>query len=126
MIGADDLADLYDPDEFGARVQILEQGLPARWANGMEGDPVKSGRMYRSGIDPNASTLRVKLDQVKFQMARADAPASWKTAKVVLHQVEYSITALEPLGRLRVLLTLIPFGDRAAAPGERGKWQASG
>lgn len=125
MIGADDLGDLFDPDEFGCVVHLVESGQPARQVNGMLGAPGVSGRMYRSGVDPNASALRVKPAELKLQLARPDVPANWKLAKVVLEGAEYSIAAVDPLGRLRMLLTLIPYGDRSAPAGERGKWQAS-
>jgi hypothetical protein len=125
VIGADDLADLYDPDEFGCIVQLIEAGLEARDVNGMLGAPAKSGRLYRSGVDPNAANVRVKPNQRHLQIALADLPASAPGTKVVIDGVEYSIGNVEPLGRLRVLLTLVPFGDRDAPAGDRGKWQAS-
>ncbi|WP_165675380.1 hypothetical protein [Metapseudomonas otitidis] len=125
MIGAEDLGDFFDPDEFGTTVQLLEAGQPARTVRALEGAPDGSGRLYRSGVDPNASSLRVRPDQVKLQLARGDAPGDWKLTKAVLAGSEYSIANAEPLGRLRVLLTLIPYGDRSAPAGERGKWQAS-
>lgn len=125
MIGAEDLGDLFDPDEFGTTVQLAEPGQPVRAARALEGAPDGSGRLYRSGVDPNAASLRVRPDQVKLQLARGDVPASWKLTKVVLGGSEYSITNVEPLGRLRSLLTIVPYGDRAVQPAERGKWQAS-
>lgn len=125
MIGADDLVDFFDPDEFGTTAQLLVPGQPARQVSALEGAPGASGRLYRSGVDPNASSLRVKPAQVKLQLARGDVPADYQLAKVVLEGAEYSIANVEPLGRLRSLLTLIPYGDRSAPAGERGKWQAS-
>lgn len=125
MIGADDLADLYDPDEFGCRAQLIEEGHAAREVVGMLGAPAKSGRLYRSGIDPNAANVRVKPNQLHLQIALADLPATVVGTKVVVAGLAYSIGNTEPLGRLRVLLTLVPFGDRNAPAGDRGKWQAS-
>ncbi|EOJ3048141.1 hypothetical protein ACWYIM_005813 [Pseudomonas aeruginosa] len=125
MIGAEDLGDFFDPDEFGTTVQLLEPGQPARTVSGLEAAPGVSGRQYRSGVDPNASNLRVNPAQVKLQLARGDVPTGWKQTKALLAGVEYSIANVEPLGRLRMLLTLIPYGDRSAPAGERGKWQAS-
>lgn len=124
MIGADDLDELYDPDEFGCTVQVIEPGREARTVNGMLGAPTRSGRQYRSGVDPNAANLRVKPDQVLLQMATAAVPQD-RTAKIVVDGVEYSVGNVEPLGRLRSLLTLVPYGNRAAPAGERGRWQAS-
>lgn len=124
MIGADDLDALYDPDEFGCTVQVIEPGREARTVNGMRGAPARSGRQYRSGVDPNAANLRVKPDQVLLQMATAAVPQD-RTAKIVVDGVEYSVGSVEPLGRLRSLLTLVPYGNRAAPAGERGRWQAS-
>lgn len=124
MIGADDLDALYDPDEFGCTVQVIEPGREARPVNGMLGAPTRSGRQYRSGVDPNAANLRVRPDQVLLQMATAAVPQD-RTAKIVVDGVEYSVGNVEPLGRLRSLLTLVPYGNRAAPAGERGRWQAS-
>lgn len=125
MIGADDFSSFYDPDEFGCTALLFEPGYAARSVNGMLGAPSESGRLYRSGIDPSASSLRVRPDQVKLQLPRGEVPANWKLTKVALDGVEYSIANVEPLGRLRSLLTLVPYGDRAVQPAERGKWQAS-
>lgn len=124
MIGADDLDALYDPDEFGCTVQVIEPGREARTVNGMLGAPARSGRQYRSGVDPNAANLRVRPDQVLLQMATSAVPQD-RTAKIVVDGVEYSVGNVEPLGRLRSLLTLVPYGNRAAPAGERGRWQAS-
>jgi hypothetical protein len=66
----------------------------------------------------------VKPDQVLLQMATAAVPQD-RTAKIVVDGVEYSVGSVEPLGRLRSLLTLVPYGNRAAPAGERGRWQAS-
>lgn len=124
MIGADDLDSFYDSDEFGCIVQVIEPGQVARTVNGMLGAPAHSGRQYRSGVDPSAANLRVKPVQVLLQMATSAVPQD-RTAKVVVDGVEYSVGNVEPLGRLRSLLTLVPYGDRAAPAGDRGRWQAS-
>jgi len=124
VIGADDLDALYDPDEFGCTVQVIEPGREARQVNGMLGAPARSGRQYRSGMDPNAANLRVRPDQVLLQMATSAVPQD-RTAKIVVDGVEYSVGSVEPLGRLRSLLTLVPYGNRAAPAGERGRWKAS-
>ncbi|HUH05952.1 MAG TPA: hypothetical protein VML75_28375 [Kofleriaceae bacterium] len=125
MIGDDDFDSFFDPEEFGCTVQLIEPGREARAVNGMWGEPVKSGRLYRSGVDPNAATVRVKPNQASLQLPRDEVPLNWKTTKVVTDDAEYSIAVAEPLGRLRTLLTLVPYGNRAAPAGERGKWQAS-
>lgn len=125
MIGADDFGTFFDPDEFGTTVTLIEPGKPARSVNGRLGAPEQSGRLYRSGVDPSASSLRVRTDQVKLQLPRGEVPDNWKLTKVVTVEGEHSIAIVEPLGQLRALLTLVPYGDRAAQPAERGKWQAS-
>jgi hypothetical protein len=125
VIGDDDFAAFYDPDEFGAIVQLIEQGQAARDVAGMFGKPDASGGIYRGGIDPGAANVRGKPLQDHFQIANRELPANWKAAKVVSKGVEYSIVAAEPLGRIRTLLTLVPYGDREATPAERGTWRAS-
>ncbi|OEC32872.1 hypothetical protein SAMN05216600_12822 [Pseudomonas cuatrocienegasensis] len=125
MIGDDDFDSFFDPEEFGCTVQLIEPGREARAVNGMWGEPQKSGRLYRSGVDPNAANVRVKPNQASLQLPRDEVPLNWKATKVVTDDAEYSIAAAEPLGRLRTLLTLVPYGNRAAPAGERGKWQAS-
>lgn len=125
MIGEDDLEDLFDPDEFGVEATLLEVGQPARPLRGTLGAPRASGGLYRSGMDPNAAQLRVKPSQQILTVAASRVPAGWKLAKVVLRGVEHSIAAIEPVGRIRTALVLVPYGDRGADPGERGKWQAS-
>ena len=125
MIGADDLSDFFDPDEFGVIAEIVEPGWPAREVRGIEGAPSGSGRLSRPGVEQGASSLRVRPDQAQLQLASQDAPRDWRKAKLSIAGIEYSIVAVEPLGRLRSLLTLIPYGDRSAPAGERGKWQAS-
>ena len=125
MIGADDFATFFDPDEFGCTVRLIEPGRPPRDVDGMFGKPETSGGIYRAGVDPNASTVRAAPKQRHLQLPRSEVPADWQSTKVVADDVTYSIADVAPLGRLRSLLTLTPFGDRTAAPGERGKWQVS-
>ncbi|HFH4653098.1 hypothetical protein [Pseudomonas aeruginosa] len=125
MIGEDDLEDLFDPDEFGVEVMLLEAGQAARVLRGTLGGPRPSGGLYRSGSDPNAAQLRVKPVQEILTVAASAVPAGWKSAKVVLRGVEHSIARVEPAGRIRTALVLVPYGDKASQPPERGKWQAS-
>ncbi len=124
MIGADDLDALYDPEEFGCTVQVIEPGQEPRPVNGMLGAPARSGRQYRSGVDPNAANLRARPDQVLLQMATSAVPAD-RTAKIIIDGAEYSVGNVEPLGRLRSLLTLVPYFNRTAPAGDQGRWQAS-
>lgn len=125
MIGEDDLEDFFDPDEFGVKVTVLEDGRPARPLRGTLGAPRASGGMYRSGSDPNAAQLRVKPAQEILTVANSAVPAGWQRVKVLLRGVEHSIAKVEPVGRLRTALVLVPYGDIAMQPPERGKWQAS-
>ncbi|MEN1515623.1 hypothetical protein, partial [Pseudomonas aeruginosa] len=60
MIGEDDLEAMFDPDEFGLRLVLIEAGKPAREVLGMQNPRDRSGPLYRSGIDPNAANLRVR------------------------------------------------------------------
>lgn len=114
MIGADDLQDFFDPEEFGCAVQLIERGQLPRSVNGMWGIPVAIGRMQRSGSPSTGSTMRVKPGMDYLQLPNDEVPADYTTTKVVADDAEYSITEVAPLGRLRSLLTLVPYGDRAA------------
>jgi hypothetical protein len=118
MIGADDLQDFYDPEEFGCTVQLIEVGQKPRSVNGMWGAPVAFGRMQRSGSPSTGATLRVKPGIDYVQLPNDELPADHTTTKVVADDAEYSITEIAPLGRLRSLLTLVPYGDRAARQGD--------
>lgn len=125
MIGDDDFESFFDPDEFGCRVQLIEPGRDPRSVNGMYGKPGSTGSLYRAGIDPGAAQVKVKPLKEHLQLSNREVPVNWKTTKVVAEGVEYSITDVEPVGRVRSVLTLIPFGDRDAQPAERGTWRAS-
>lgn len=125
MIGDDDFATFFDPDEFGCTVQLIEPGQKARDVDGMFGKPDGSGGIYRSGIDPNTAQTRGTPKQRHLQLPRGEVPADWSRTKVVADGLQYSIGDVEPLGRLRSLLTLVPYGDRDAPPGDRVKWRAS-
>lgn len=125
MIGDDDFDSFYDPDEFGCRVQLIEPGREPRSVDGMYGKPGTTGSLYRAGIDPGAAQVKVKPLKTHLQLSNREVPVNWKTTKVVADGVEYSITDVEPFGRVRSVLTLIPFGDRDAQPAERGTWRAS-
>lgn len=125
MIGEDDLASFFDPDEFGCTARLIEPDQEPRDVDGMIGAPATSGGMYRAGRDPNAATLRTKGQQLHLQIPARELPEAWSKAKVVLDGREYGIASAEPLGRLRTLLTLIPWADRSAPAGAQSKWQAS-
>lgn len=125
MIGEDDFASFFDPDEFGVRVVLVEPGRSPRDVDGMLGVPEVTGRVYRTGIDPGAAKVGARLNRKHLQLPRSEAPASKVGVKVIIDQIEYSVGDIEPLGRLRSLLTLIPWGDREQQPEERGKWRAS-
>lgn len=124
MIGEDDLAAFFDPDEFGLRLVLIEGGKPAREVLGMKNPRDRSGPLYRSGIDPNAANLRVRPDQVKVQVATSDVPALYRAQRIELEGATWSIANVEPLGRIRSLMTLVPHGARESKP-ERGTWQAT-
>lgn len=125
MIGDDDFASFFDPDEFGVRVRVIEPGRDPRDVDGMLGKPEVSGRIYRAGVDPGAAKTSAKLSRKYLQLPRAETPAGPVGTKVVIDRVEYAVTDIEPLGRVRSLLTLIPWAERENQPAERGKWRAS-
>lgn len=124
MIGDDDLEAMFDPDEFGLRLVLIEAGKPAREVLGMQNPRDRSGPLYRSGIDPNAANLRVRPDQVKVQVATRDVPELYRAQRLEIDGVAWSIANVEPLGRIRSLMTLVPYGARESKP-ERGKWQVT-
>lgn len=125
MIGDDDFASFFNPDEFGVRVRLIEPGRDARDVDGMLGKPETTGRVYRAGVDPGAAKTNSRLDRKFLQLPRGETPVEKVGTKVVIDRHEYAVTDIEPLGRVRSLLTLIPWGDREEQPVERGKWRAS-
>lgn len=125
MIGEDDLEDFFDPGEFGVEAVLLEAGQQPRKVRGTLGAPRASGGLYRSGSDPNAAQLRVKPAQEILTVANSSVPTGWQRVKVMLRGAEHSIASIEPVGRLRTALVLVPYGDHETQPPERGKWQAS-
>lgn len=114
MIGADDLESFYDPEEFGCRVLIIDGAGSAAEVLGMWGDPTAFGRLQRPSVDKGAAQLRVQPNQKVLQIPNEDVPADWRGVKVLEDDVEFSIVDVVPHGRLRSLLTLVPYGDRAA------------
>lgn len=124
MIGEDDLEAFFDPDEFGLRLVLIVDGQAPREILGMQNPRDRSGPLYRSGIDPNAANLRVRPDQVKVQVATSDVPELYRAQRIEVAGVAWSIANVEPLGRIRSLMTLVPYGARESKP-ERGKWQAT-
>lgn len=124
MIGEDDLEAMFDPDEFGLRLVLVVDGQAPREILGMQNPRDRSGPLYRSGIDPNAANLRVRPDQVKVQVATRDVPELYRAQRLEIDGVAWSIANVEPLGRIRSLMTLVPYGARESKP-ERGKWQAT-
>lgn len=114
MIGDDDLASFFDPEEFGCRVVIIgRNGVPADCL-GMWGDPAAFGRLQRPDLSKGAAQMRVRADLKVLQIPNEDVPADWSVAKVLEGDVEFAITDVAPHGRLRSLLTLVPYGDREA------------
>ncbi|HHK4358941.1 TPA: hypothetical protein ACQTXQ_005746 [Pseudomonas aeruginosa] len=124
MIGEDDLEAMFDPDEFGLRLVLIVDGQAPREILGMQNPRDRSGPLYRSGIDPNAANLRVRPDQVKVQVSARDVPELYRAQRLEIDGVAWSIANVEPLGRIRSLMTLVPYGARESKP-ERGKWQAT-
>ena len=123
MIGDDDFASFYDPDEFGDVVTIQESGKAPRTVAGIFGAPKARGGVYRAGIDPGAAQVRAAPDQVQFQMANPDVPRPYQGVEVTVKGRTYIIADVEPLGRARSLVTMTPAGTRVGAPSEGlGKW----
>lgn len=114
MIGDDDFDSFFDPDEFGCTVTLLEQGREARPVNGMWGQPAAQGRIQRSGNLKTSAQVVAKPNQRVLQVPNDEVPKDFASVKLVADDAEYSIVDSAPIGRLRTLLTLVPFGDREA------------
>lgn len=115
MIGDDDFDSFFDADEFGCIVTLIEPGREARPVNGMWGVPAAMGRMQRANGVRAAAQIRATPDSRVLQLPNADAPVDYQLAKVVDEEgVEHSITEIVAHGRLRKLLTLVPYGSRQA------------
>ena len=125
MIGADDFASFFDPDEFGCTAHIVEAGGVRRPVDGIVGAPAARGGVYRAGIDPGAAQVRAAPNQVQLQIPASETPRPWMGVKVIIDQVTYSIADVSPLGRLRSLLTLTPDGKSAGSAQEQSKWRLS-
>lgn len=126
MIGADDFASFYDPDEFGGVVTIQEPGKPDRDVAGIFGAPQARGGVFRGGIDPGTAQVRVRPEQVQFQMSNADLPQPYHGVPVSVSGEAYVIAEVSPIGRFRSLVTMTPAGVRESKPaGELGKWAVS-
>lgn len=122
MIGADDVATFFDPDEFGVEVTILEPGLEPREAAGMWGEPGGPETLRRLNTN-GAGGLRVGPGSSALQLFNTDAPVNRRAAIIVVDGVQYSIADHKPLGRLRTLFTLVPYGDRQARQDQtNGRW----
>ncbi|MCF4980747.1 hypothetical protein GIW56_22910 [Pseudomonas gessardii] len=125
MIGADDLADFFDADEFGTVIVVTEQDKPPRDVPGIIGTPLARGSIFRAGIDPGAAQVRVLPDQVQVQVANKDVPRPHQGVKVLVSGRHYVIAETAPIGRLRTLLTMTPDGQRTPPTSELGKWAVS-
>lgn len=122
MIGDDDVATFFDPDEFGVEVTIIEPGLEPREVAGMWGDPASPETLRRLNSN-GAGGLSVGPGSSALQLFNRDAPAQRRTAMIVVDGVQYSIAAHKPLGRLRTLFTLVAYGDRTARQDQTdGRW----
>ena len=124
MIGMDDRAALFDPDEFGVEVAIEEPGNPARVVCGMWSAPAGADTLHRANTGATSGGVRVAASVSHLQLFNEDVPRDWRNACVIAGDKRYSITALEPVGRLRTACTLTDWGDRqqAAQGGKRGEW----
>lgn len=119
MIGADDLASFFDPEEFGCEVLIVGPAGSCK-VNGMWGDPAAFGRLQRPGVPNGAAQVEVRMAEKVLQLPNEDVPQDWSQCRVVDGGVEFSITRVAPHGRLRSLLTVVPYGDRKARAEEVG------
>jgi len=121
VIGDLDAAALFDPDEFGVLVSITEPGFEARDdVPGMLGEPQGHDNVRRARTD--AQGARGRPAQTFLQLFNQDVPAQRGTI-IRIDGERYVIANIEPLGRLRSLLTLTP----AAAAGKQqerpnGSW----
>lgn len=126
MIGADDLASFFDPEEFGCRVLIIT-GAGQVEALGMWGDPAAFGRLQRPSVDKGAAQISVRAAEQVLQLPNEDVPRDWQSARIVEGGVEWACVKVAPCGRLRSLLTLVPYADRGARAkeGKSSAWLPS-
>lgn len=127
MIGADDIASFFDPEEFGCRVLIITDDGQVE-ALGMWGDPAAFGRLQRPSVDKGAAQISVRAAEQVLQLPNEDVPADWSSARIVVEPgAEWACVKVVPHGRLRSLLTLVPYADRGARAkeGKSSAWLPS-
>jgi len=82
MIGADDLASFFDPEEFGCEVLIVGPAGSCK-VNGMWGDPAAFGRLQRPGVPNHAAQTDVRMAEQVLQLPNEDVPQDWTQCRVV-------------------------------------------
>lgn len=116
MIGDDDWATFFDPDEFGVEVVLHAPGVPPSPPfGGMWSRPPGRETVRRPG--PKGTGLRVAPDERRLQIPSRDLPDDWRETRVEVDGVSYAIGDLADLGRLRVELILTPWQERSESHG---------
>lgn len=109
MIGADDLDDFFDPDEFGCEVRLVV-GDDVIEIRGML-RPAPQPTELRQG-NRSQGGVRSKPGERELQIAAHDLPADWPDRRVELDQGHYTAVEVLPVGRVRVGLVLVPYSER--------------
>lgn len=115
MIGDDDWASFYDPDEFGCELQLVLGG-DVREVPGMLGAPREPDQL-RTG-NRNQGGVRAKPGEIIAQVPRSELPSDWAKRQVFLDGKIYTAVEAIPIGRIRVGLVLIPYSEREKTHGE--------
>lgn len=116
MIGDDDWASFFDPDEFGCELRMVLGGdvleVPAMLGAPPELDRMRTGNKVQGGV-------RAKPGELIAQVPRSELPADWPDRQVHLDGKSYTAVEALPIGRIRVGLVLVPYSEREK---QHGRW----
>lgn len=110
MIGDDDWASFYDPDEFGCSVSLVGDAdtlsPPGRMLAKPELDRLRQGQ--RGG----QTGPRVAVTERVLEIPASHLPDDWGQRRVELDIGTFTPVEILPIGHLRVGLVLVPFETR--------------
>lgn len=115
MIGDDDWASFYDPDEFGCEVALVGDAdtleLLGRELAPPELDRLRQGERAQAGV-------RAKPGERVVEIPAKDLPADWPDRRVDVPSGSYTAVDVQTIGRLRVGLILVPYETRETTHGQ--------